>query len=55
MKKSRFSDTPKAILTPAEADALVQKLCRKHGITSAELYSRIKKFHEMNAGDALPA
>jgi putative transposase len=56
MTKSRFSDAQKAtLLTQAEADALVQKLCRKHGITSAELYTRLKKFHEMGACIASPA
>ena len=53
MKRKRFSDEQIiAVLKENEAEARVEDLCRRHGISSATFYTWRKKLGGMEASDA---
>lgn len=53
MKHKRFSEEKIiGVLKEHEAGAKVDEICRRHGISSATLYTWRKKFSGMEASDA---
>jgi putative transposase len=53
MKRKQFSEEPIiGILKEAEAGAVVTKLCRKHGMSSATYYAWKAKFGGSEVSDA---